>query len=144
MTNGHPAISAETNGIPANAGFGTEGGANAAAEANWDPSADMSASQEWVEVPRDAAETETGVTATPAAPSNVQSWADETQETPGAAQPNEGFQEVKRTAPNRGTGNFRGNRGGRGEYRGGRGRGGEGYRGRGRGGQGGARRTEES
>lgn len=77
MTNGH-AASFETPGIPANAGLGDEG--NAAAEAKWDPSADLSASQEWVEVPRDAAETDTGVTATPAAPSNVQSWADDASE----------------------------------------------------------------
>jgi hypothetical protein len=53
--------------------------ANAVAESHWDTGNDMSISQEWVDVkvPRDPAETETGVTATPAAPSNTQSWADD-------------------------------------------------------------------
>jgi hypothetical protein len=63
-------------GVPQNSGFG-DGAANAAAEANWDANNDLSTSQEWVEVPRDATETDTGVNATPAAPSNVQSWADD-------------------------------------------------------------------
>lgn len=82
IANGHPATTFETQGIPTNAGIG-EGAANAAAETQWDPSTEMSASQEWVEVPRDAAETDTGVTATPAAPSNVQSWADDQPDSPG-------------------------------------------------------------
>jgi hypothetical protein len=82
MTNGHSTTTFETSGIPTNAGFG-EGAANAAAEANWDPATEMSTSQEWVEVPRDATETDTGVTATPAAPSNVQSWADDQPDSPG-------------------------------------------------------------
>lgn len=73
---GGQAGSAFDQGIPTNSGFGN-GAANAAAEANWDQNNDLSTSQEWVEIPRDAAETDTGVTATPAAPSNVQSWADE-------------------------------------------------------------------
>lgn len=73
MTNGHE--SHEAQGIPQNSSFG-EGG-NAAAEANWDNANDLATSQEWVEVPRDTVETDTGVTATPAAPSNVQSWADD-------------------------------------------------------------------
>jgi len=81
LTNGHSGSTWDTQGIPQNSGFGE--GANAAAEANWDNSNDLSASQEWVEVPRDAAETETGVTATPAAASNVQSWADDNPESPG-------------------------------------------------------------
>jgi len=71
---------AEIQGIPQNTGIG-EGG-NAAAEANWDGNNDLSASQEWVEVPRDATETETGITATPAAPANVQSWADDQPDSP--------------------------------------------------------------
>jgi hypothetical protein len=77
-----PEVSAMTNGhAPA---FEAQGiTANAAAEANWDPSTEMSGSQEWVEVPRDAAETDNGVTATPAAPSNVQSWADDQPDSPG-------------------------------------------------------------
>ena len=73
MANGHE--SHEIQGIPPNSSFG-EGG-NAAAEANWDNANDLTTSQEWVEVPRDAVETDAGVTATPAAPSNVQSWADD-------------------------------------------------------------------
>jgi hypothetical protein len=67
----------EVEGIPPNSGFGGDGGANAAAQQNWDNQNDLSTSQEWVEVPRDAAETDTGITATPAAPANVQSWADD-------------------------------------------------------------------
>ncbi|KUJ11011.1 uncharacterized protein LY89DRAFT_625380, partial [Mollisia scopiformis] len=154
LTNGHTESTLEGQGIPANAGFG-DGAANAAAEANWDQSNDLSTSQEWVEVPRDATETDTGVTATPAAPSQVQSWADDQPDSPvcilstqfisiltatqpaaPASNPNDGFQEIQR------------NRGGRGNFRGGRGRadgfsrGGRGsfrgdvYRGRGRGGGG--------
>lgn len=73
MSNGHE--SHEVQGIPQNSSVG-EGG-NAAAETNWDTANDLSASQEWVEIPRDANETDTGVTATPATPSNVQSWADD-------------------------------------------------------------------
>jgi hypothetical protein len=168
-------------GIPQNSGFG-DGTANAAAEANWDANNDLSTSQEWVEIHRDSAETDTGITATPAAPSNVQSWADDQPESPEvrksfhfarqllalflefsfvkffssifanfnpiqvppipAANPNDGFHEVKRG----------GNRGdGQGRARGGRGRGvfrGDGQ-GRSRGGRGrgsfrGSRRPDES
>lgn len=70
----------ENEEVTQNSGFGE--GANAAAEANWDQTNDLSTSQEWVEVPRDAAETETGVVATPAAPANTQSWADEQPDSP--------------------------------------------------------------
>lgn len=84
ITNGH--TEADDAGIPQNSGFG-DGAANAAAEANWDTNNDLSTSQEWVEVPRDAAETDTGVTATPAAPSNVQSWADDHPESPEVCSP---------------------------------------------------------
>ncbi|PMD56448.1 uncharacterized protein K444DRAFT_645155 [Hyaloscypha bicolor E] len=152
LTNGHNESVFDTQGIPQNSGFG-DGAANAAAEANWDNNNDLSTSQEWVEIPRDANETETGVTATPAAPSNVQSWADDQPDSPvektsaPAVNSNDGFQEISR------------NRGGRGNFRGGRGRGdgfqrgrggfrGDGYRGRGRGGGGGGprggRRPDES
>lgn len=83
MTNGHHEPSfEEAQGIPQNSAFG-EGG-NAAAEANWDNNNDLTTSQEWVEVPREASETETGITATPAAVSNTQSWADEQPESPGS------------------------------------------------------------
>lgn len=160
------------NGI-ANARVADEA-ANAVAESHWDPTTDMSLSQEWVDVsvPRDPAETDTGLEATPAAPANTQSWADEqpdpvpevclhdairqasssqTKQSTPAADPNDGFHQVQRNRPRheREGSNFRG-RGNRGEYRG-RGRG-EG-RGRGRGGRGrgdgsapsrGPRRTEES
>ncbi|KAJ5042076.1 uncharacterized protein L3040_004634 [Drepanopeziza brunnea f. sp. 'multigermtubi'] len=149
LTNGH-AEAAYDQGVPQNSTFG-DGAANAAAEANWDNSNDlsMSTSQEWVEVPRNAAETDTGITATPAAPSNVQSWADDHPESPpeptSTPPVNDGFQEIQRTRGGRG-----GPRGGRGDGYRGRGRGqyrGDGYRGRGRGGGGasrGARRPDES
>lgn len=81
LTNGHSEATYEAQGIPQNSGFG-DGAANAAAEANWDTNNDLSTSQEWVEVPRDATETDTGITATPAAPSNVQSWADDQPDSP--------------------------------------------------------------
>lgn len=147
MTNGHG--SHEVQGIPQNSSFGEAG--NTAAEANWDNANDLSASQEWVEVPRDATETDTGLTATPAAPSNVQSWADDQPdvvETTSAPppNPNDGFHEVQRNRGGnrgdgqrgRGRGGDRGRGGNRGDYRG-RGRGGP----RGGGGARGGRRSEE-
>ncbi|KAJ9161009.1 Transcription factor CBF NF-Y histone domain-containing protein [Coniochaeta hoffmannii] len=110
--------------------------ANAAAENQWD--ADNSAnnlaeSQEWVNIPRDPAETETGVAATPAAPANTQSWADDhpepTAETAAPAAPEgDGFQAVHR---HRGRGDREGSFQGRGGGRGGRGGERGGYRGRG-------------
>ncbi|KAH8820430.1 hypothetical protein F5884DRAFT_764064 [Xylogone sp. PMI_703] len=121
--------SREQSPVPQNASIGD--GANAAAEANWDNTNDLSASQEgWVEIPRDAVETETGITATPAAHANTQSWADDqpehsAQHKPAPpANPNDGFHEVQRSrgGRDRGDGQFRGR---------GRGRGGDGYRGRG-------------
>ncbi|CAG8957501.1 hypothetical protein HYFRA_00011483 [Hymenoscyphus fraxineus] len=135
--NGHSEISSEVQGIPQNSGFGGEG--NAAANEKWDTANDLSTSQEWVNVPRDAAETETGLTATPAAPSNVQSWADDQPdsptEKPAPANANDGFTDVQRN--NRGNNN-RGQGQGQG-YRGrGRGRGGRGAP-RGNGDRGGAR-----
>ncbi|KAK2053582.1 hypothetical protein LY76DRAFT_553747 [Colletotrichum caudatum] len=148
-----------TTETPSNANI-ISGSGNAAGE-KWDQAADnsMSLSQEWVSVPRDVAETETGVDATPAtaAASNTQSWADDQPEqheaqpeasTP-AADPNDGFHQVQGRNRGRGDreGGYRGR--GRGEWRG-RGRG-EGRGGRGRGGprggsvsQRGPRRTEES
>jgi hypothetical protein len=129
--------------------------ANAVAESQWDPSHDTSISQEWVQVPREATETDSGSKAAPVAAANTQSWADDHPEpqveiaTPAApADPNDGFHQVQR---NRGRneregGNQRGR--GRGEWRG-RGHRGDG-RGRGRGNRnaGGAprgnRRNEES
>ncbi|KAJ6441805.1 hypothetical protein O9K51_05356 [Purpureocillium lavendulum] len=141
------------NGI-ANANVSDEA-ANAVAESHWDGGNDAAISQEWVDVkvPRDPAETETGLTATPAAATNTQSWADDQPEPASepaqaaTADPNDGFHQVQR---NRGRqeregGTWRGR--GRGEYRG-RGRGDGRGRGRGRGNGGvpsrGPRRTEES
>ncbi|OHW96579.1 hypothetical protein CSPAE12_04776 [Colletotrichum incanum] len=154
VTNGQNEQTTET---PSNANI-TSGSGNAAGE-KWDQAADnsMSLSQEWVSVPRDPAETETGVEATPAAVSNTQSWADDQPEhhevqaeAPApAADPNDGFHQVQGRNRGRGDreGGYRGR--GRGEWRG-RGRG-EGRGGRGRGGQRGGsisqrgpRRTEES
>lgn len=88
ITNGHNQSepTAEVNaGIPQNSGI-DEGAANAAAEAHWDQSADLSTSQEWVDVkvPRDIGETDSGYVGTPAAPSNTQSWADEQPDSPKA------------------------------------------------------------
>lgn len=131
-----------SSGFPQNSGFGD--GANVAAEDNWNRQNDLSASQdEWVDVryPRDAAETDTGIEATPAALTNTQSWADEQPDAPQAQPKTDGFSEVQRT---RG-GQQRGGGGGRGRgfggSRGGRGNG-EGGRGRGpRGGRGGAARS---
>jgi hypothetical protein len=139
-----------TNGI-ANASV-SDDAANAVAESHWDNANDMSESQEWVDVkvPRDPTETETGLTATPAAASNTQSWADEQPDpvpepapAPAPADPNEGFHQVnhRQRRPER-EGSFRG-RGGRGEHRGRGGHRGDG-RGRGRGHhRGGPRRNED-
>lgn len=126
-----------------------EAGANAAAESKWDAEASIhteasAAGEDWVNVPRDPAETDTGLQATPAAPTaqaeNSNSWADEVEATPVVAE-NDGFEQVKgRHSEHRGRGRGRGGRGDgfrgrgrggqRGEFRGGRGRGGE-ARGRG-------------
>ncbi|TIC97000.1 hypothetical protein CH35J_007663 [Colletotrichum higginsianum] len=140
VVNGQNEQASET---PSNANI-TSGSGNAAGE-KWDQATDnnMSLSQEWVSVPRDPAETETGVDATPAAVSNTQSWADD--------QPDHHEAQADVQGRNRGRGDREGSyRGrGRGEWRG-RGRG-EGRGGRGRGGQRGGsisqrgpRRTEES
>ena len=85
LSSDNPNLDAEPLGAPqANIG---EAAANAAAETNWDNSADLSASQEWVDVkvPRDAGETETSFTATSAAPTQTQSWADDHPDSPTAA-----------------------------------------------------------
>lgn len=64
--------------MPANAEVADEA-ANASAEAaQWDTgNASMSVSQEWVKVPENPAETDTGLDATPTVPANTQSWADD-------------------------------------------------------------------
>ena len=136
------------------------GAANAAAGANWDASVDQGA-EGWVEVPRDPAETDTGLAATPAAIAGTQSWAEDVPTEPmpapasSVAEPKanggDGFHEVHHGRGGRGRGGSQsdyrgGHRGGRG-FRGDRGRGGfrgdrggeGGHRGRGRGGFRGAR-----
>lgn len=132
---------AESAAPPQQSSTGDEA-ANAVAEASWDPQASVvtessANNDEWVQVPRDPAETETGITATPAANHGTSSWAEEVGAAAAseekAAAENDGFEQVKR---DRGRG--RGGRGGRGEFRGGRGRGGGGRGGDGyRGGRGG-------
>ncbi|KAI1381173.1 hypothetical protein F4677DRAFT_402346 [Hypoxylon crocopeplum] len=153
LTNGHTEPT-PVSGVPENADV-TDSAANAAAESQWDASNDLSASvsqEEWVKVPRDPTETETGLTATPASAGNVQSWADEQPENPPEAraptEANDGFHQVQRNRPPRDNreGGWRGR--GRGEYRGYRGHGEGRGRGRGRGrggmGRGGRPRAEES
>ncbi|OAA60935.1 hypothetical protein SPI_04959 [Niveomyces insectorum RCEF 264] len=161
LTNGHATEQEQTASTPhaENADVGNAA-ANAVGESQWDRTNDnqkeLSMSQEWVEVPRDPAETETGLAATPAAAANKQSWADEQPENPppviapapattaaagnaASAEPNDGFHQVQRHNRGRGDreGGWRG--GGRGGGYRGRGRGGDGRgRGRGRGGGGGA------
>lgn len=110
------------------------GAANAAAESNWQ--AKLSTSGEsgpdgWIEVPRDPAETDTGVAATPAAMTSTQSWAEDVpveatpspdaNSSPLAANSGDGFHEVSHRG--------RGRTGSQGDYRGGGGRGNRGYRG---------------
>ena len=140
-----PAAEPVTNGI-ANAQVSDEA-ANAVAESHWDPANDMSASQEWVEVPRDISETESSAPAAPAAasaavaapaaapvaPTKNQSWADDQPEQTSTppADPNDGFHQVQRNKGRNEGGGFRGGRG-RGEWRGRGGHRGDG-RGRGRG-----------
>ena len=83
LTNGHTEPAPEP-APPANTGV-SDGAANAAAESQWDSSNnnDLSASHEdWVKVPRNPTETETGLTATPAEAGNTQSWADEQPDHP--------------------------------------------------------------
>ena len=137
------------------------GAANAAAGTNWevkDPASAGSGPDEWVEIPREPTETDTGNFATPAALTSTQSWAEDvpiestdSMPTPAYAQTpadgGDGFHEVQHHRGGRGRGggqgehrggnrSSRGFRGDRGEG-GGRGRGG--YRGDRGGGEGGQR-----
>ncbi|KAI0518287.1 hypothetical protein F5B22DRAFT_600663 [Xylaria bambusicola] len=149
LTNGHVEPTPQP-GALANADV-SDNAANAAAGSEWDANNTMSSSitqEGWVEVPRDPSETENGLTATPAAASNVQSWADDQPESPPEApastEANDGFHQVQRNRP-RGHDRENSWRGrGRGDYRGGH-RGGRGRGGRGRGnGMRGRPRPEES
>lgn len=142
------AIESASNGI-ANIQV-TDDAANAVAESHWDDTNDAAMSQEWVEVPKDPTETDTGLEATPAAPHNTQSWADDHPDVgaEGSAatttDPNDGFHQVQRNKGREGgahRGRGRGGWRGRGQGDGGRGRG-RGHRGGPRGG--GPRRNEES
>ncbi|GAP88942.1 hypothetical protein SAMD00023353_3400120 [Rosellinia necatrix] len=141
LTNGHTE-STPPSGVTADADV-SDNAANAATGSEWDANNNtMSSSitqEGWVEVPRDPSEPETGSAATPAAPANVQSWADDQPENPpeqasASADANDGFRQVHRTRPRghdrensgrgRGRGDHRGgHRGGYHEGRGGRGRG---------------------
>ncbi|KAL4928279.1 uncharacterized protein BDV17DRAFT_264621 [Aspergillus undulatus] len=101
-------------------------GANAVAESTWEPHNDPLASstntEGFVEVPRDPAETETGLQATPA---NITADADvASQENAAAPKPENGFEPVGHRHQRQGSVRGRGR---------GRGRGGDGFRGRGRG-----------
>ena len=115
--------------VPEQTSTGEEA-ANAVAE-GWDPQTSMvtdtsANNDEWVQVPRDPAETDTGLTATPAAAAQTSnSWAEEvgaavTNAEEKPATENDGFEQVRRE---RGRGRGGNGRGGRGDFRG-RGRGG--------------------
>lgn len=112
------------------------GAANAAAGTDWeakDPASVGSGHDEWVEIPRDPTETDSGNSATPAGMTGTQSWAEDVPTeptdsmlTPAYAQlpadGGDGFHEVQHHRGGRGRG------GGQGEHRGGN-RGGRGFRG---------------
>ncbi|KAF2972286.1 hypothetical protein GQX73_g1345 [Xylaria multiplex] len=139
LTNGHTEPTPQS-AAPINADV-SDDAANAAAGSEWDANNALGSSitqEGWVEVPRNPTETETGLTATPAAASNVQSWADDQPENPPEAPAStdagDGFHQVQRNRPRghdreggwrgRGRGDYRGgHRGGHHEGRGGRGRG---------------------
>jgi hypothetical protein len=147
-----PAAPPEQSSIAADA-------ANAVAERSWDPQASMTSDspsgEGWVEVPRDPAETDTGVAATPAALHNSTSWAEEVNADAAEGEKttveNDGFEQVihhqsrgrgrgqrgdirgrGRAGDQRGRGRGDRERGGRGRLRGGEG----GFRGGNRGGRG--------
>ena len=164
MTNG-VSDHTETPSVP-NASNIDAGAANTAGGHDWEPKATATGGpgaggEDWVQVDRDPAETDTGTDATPAAMTSTQSWAEDVptvtdpMPTPAYAQQpangnGDGFREVQHHRGGRGRGgeNRGGERRGRGGYRGdreggGRGRGGfrgdrgggeGGHRGRGRGG----------
>jgi hypothetical protein len=86
LTNGHAEEAAVNGTLPVNVEVADDA-ANAAAESSWDPSQtspanDMTESAEWVKLPRDPSETETGLTATIGNTANTQSWADDTPDVP--------------------------------------------------------------
>lgn len=131
----------EQEGTSAPEQVGTTGeAANAVAEAIWNPEASMTtdasgAGDEWVQIPRDLTETDTGNIATPAAATTGEnSWAEEVSTSvEEQKKENDGFEPVRgRHGDGRARG--RGGRGvgGRGDFRG-RGRGGPGRGGEGRG-----------
>ncbi|KAI2631761.1 hypothetical protein GGS21DRAFT_491664 [Xylaria nigripes] len=88
LTNGNTESAPQSN-VPLNADV-SDSAANAAAGAEWDASNNMSSSimqEGWVEVPRNPAETENGLAATPAAAGNMQSWADDQPENASELRP---------------------------------------------------------
>ena len=121
--------------------------ANETADTRWDNkmSASAEGAEEWVTVPRDPAETDVGVVATPASPAalvsgGVQSWADDAPDVlapsssgeppvpaTASADRQDDFHEVHRSRGGRGA--RHGGSGGLGEHRGGGYRGRGGYRG---------------
>ena len=137
LTNGHHVQEAPGSAAPSNTDV-ADSAANAAGESQWDTNGkDATAPQEGVDVkiPREPNETETGVAATPAAPTapaKQESWADDHPEAEAApaASADDGFQSVQ----GRNRGNREGGWRGRGGHRGRGGYRGDG-RGRGRGGQ---------
>lgn len=76
--NGH-SVETATNGI-SNMQV-TDDAANSVAASHWDTRKESSGIQDWVQVPRNPTETETGTNATPAEAANTQSWADDHPET---------------------------------------------------------------
>ncbi|MCJ1276128.1 hypothetical protein MMC21_003933 [Puttea exsequens] len=78
-TNGFSS-SLNTPGVPEASNIDA-GAANAAAETSWEAKQPGSGEEEWIQVTRDPAETDTGNTATPAGMNNTQSWADQVDST---------------------------------------------------------------
>jgi hypothetical protein len=113
--------------------------ANAVPDSTWDAQASIlttgsNTGDGWVEVPRDPAETETGLAATPTTTQGASNWAEEVTEgiaaEEKAAAENDGFEQVVGSKQGRGRGRGKGEF--RGEFRGrGGDRGGRGGRGRG-------------
>ena len=136
----------EEKGTSAPEQVGTTGeAANAVAEATWNPEASMTtdasgAGDEWVQIPRDLSETDTGNIGTPAAAApGENSWAEEVSTSvEEQKKENDGFEAVRgRHGDGRARGRGGRGAGGRGDFRGrGRGGSGRGGEGRGRGGPG--------
>ncbi|KAM7193367.1 hypothetical protein V8F20_008417 [Naviculisporaceae sp. PSN 640] len=147
LANGHSEEPVATTSIPTT--DVADNAANAAGESQWDTANDLTISQEWVDVkaPQEPTETEPAAEAepaaepapeataeaTPAAPANNQSWADdhpEPAEAGTSTDANDGFHQVQRNRGGNRDGGYRGRGRGRGGFRvDGRGRGRGGQRG---------------